>query len=264
MIDAHAHIERGPYTQEWIERFVERGQAAGIHELRLLEHSSRFQEFRQVYRSVEEHPQVGGYQSEWLNSKCVMRLADYQQLVSETRSQAYPVALKFGLEVCYFPEYEREIGDIVGGFDWDFLTGSIHWIDGFGFDHEENIPIWRTLNVDRLYRRYYELILQCIESGIFDVIAHPDSIKCFGFYPSEDMGSIYEEVAWSALAHGTSLEFSNGLHLNYGHHELGPNRQFLGILQQHGVHLLTASDAHRPEDVGRYIREAEEILANTR
>jgi len=264
MIDAHVHIEKGPYTQEWIQRFVERGRATGMHELRLLEHSSRFQEFRHTYRSVEQHPQAGETQSEWLSSKSVMRLADYQQLVSETRSKAYPVVLKFGLEVCYFPEYEREIRDIVSGFDWDFLTGSIHWIDGFGFDHEENIPIWRTLNVDRLYRRYYELIRQCIGSGIFDVIAHPDSIKCFGYYPTEDLGSVYQEIARAAQVHGTSLEFSNGLHINYGHGELGPNRQFLRILKQNGVHLLTASDAHGPEDVGRYIQAAEEILENTR
>jgi histidinol phosphatase-like PHP family hydrolase len=34
----------------------------------------------------------------------------------------------------------------------------------------------------------------------------------------------------------------------------------LGVLQRNGVSLVTASDAHRPEDIGRYITEAEDII----
>jgi len=57
-----------------------------------------------------------------------------------------------------------------------------------------------------------------------------------------------------------SFRFHNGLFINYGHRELGMNRELLRVLKQNGVHLMTASDAHRPEDVGRYIKEAEGIM----
>jgi histidinol-phosphatase (PHP family) len=168
--------------------------------------------------------------------------------------------VRFGLEICYFPESVDAIREILADFEWDFLTGAIHWIDGFGFDHRDNIPIWLKSDVNMLYRRYYTLMVQAIESGIFAVIAHPDSIKCFDFYPTDDLGSLYEEVADSAKKHQVEMEFSNGLFINYGHKELGMNRKLLRVLKRNGVRLVTASDAHRPEDVGRYITEAESII----
>jgi len=260
MVDAHVHIERGPYSESWIDVFVERAKIAGIDELCLLEHSFRFHEFKGIYASIGKHSDAGDYQRNWLESKCCLSLDQYKLLISALRGKSYPITLRFGLEICYFPESEDAIREVVSDFKWDFLTGAIHWIEGFGFDHRENIPIWLKSDVNRLYRRYYTLMVLAIESGIFDVIAHPDSIKCFDFYPSDDLGSLYEDVADSAKKHQVKMEFSNGLFINYGHKELGMNRELLRVLKQNGIHLVTASDAHRPEDVGRYITEAESII----
>jgi len=260
MIDAHVHIEEGPYSESWIDAFVERAKIAGIDELCLLEHSFRFHEFRGIYDSIGKHSEAGDYQRNWFESKCCLRLDRYTRFISALRGRGYPITVRFGLEICYFPEHEDAIREIVSEFEWDFLTGAIHWIDGFGFDHWENIPIWLKTDVNKLYRRYYTLMVHAIESGIFDVIAHPDSIKCFDFYPSDDLHSVYEEVADSAKKQQVKMEFSNGLFINFGHRELGMNREFLRVLQQKRVRLVTASDAHRPEDVGRYIAEAEGII----
>jgi histidinol-phosphatase (PHP family) len=260
MKDAHVHIEQGPYSKGWIDVFVERAKMAGISELYLLEHSFRFNEFKGIYDCIGKHGEAGDYQRNWLESKCRLRLDQYKRLISALRDEQYPITVKFGLEICYFPEYEDAIREIVSDFAWDFLTGAIHWIDGFGFDHRENIPIWLKSDVNRLYRKYYALMVLAIESGIFDVIAHPDSIRCFNFYPSDDLGHLYKEVADCAKKQQVELEFSNGLFINYGHQELGMNRELLRVLQRVGVRLVTASDAHRPEDVGRHIREAEGII----
>lgn len=264
MIDAHVHIERGPYSRSWIDAFVASAQAAGIDTLYLLEHSFRFVEFRPIYRSIEEHGEAGTYQRDWLSARCLFHLPDYKRLITEIRRRAYPITVKFGLEICYFPECEREIREALADFDWDFLTGAIHWIDGFGFDHEANLLLWQESDVNALYRRYYVLMVQAIESGLFDIIAHPDSIKCFNFYPSEDLRPLYETVALCASQYDVKMEFSSGLFINYGHEELGLNRELLGVLKKHGVRLVTASDAHRPEDVGKGIGEAELILSGCR
>ena len=45
MTDVHIHIERGPYTKEWISRFADQAVRAGLDEIWLLEHSFRFREF---------------------------------------------------------------------------------------------------------------------------------------------------------------------------------------------------------------------------
>ena len=42
MIDGHIHIERGDYTLEWIQKFVDRAVAMGLDEIRLLEHNYMF------------------------------------------------------------------------------------------------------------------------------------------------------------------------------------------------------------------------------
>ena len=36
MIDGHIHIERGPYTLEWIRKFVDKAVETGLDEIRLL------------------------------------------------------------------------------------------------------------------------------------------------------------------------------------------------------------------------------------
>lgn len=114
--------------------------------------------------------------------------------------------------------------------------------------------------MDQVYRRYYGLVKDLIESDLFDHVAHPDSVKCFGYHPRADFMDSYWEIASAARKHCVKVEFNNGLRINYGHSELGLNRDLLACLQQEGVEIVTASDAHKPEDVGLYIDEAERII----
>ena len=40
-----------------------------------------------------------------------------QALIAEMRNIEFPVKIKWGLEVCYFPEHEKLIGDILNSFN---------------------------------------------------------------------------------------------------------------------------------------------------
>jgi histidinol-phosphatase (PHP family) len=261
MIDAHVHIETRPYRSDYIWEFITQAQKRGITELYLLEHSHRFQEFYEIYRhNLKDDPQVGPYQRGWLKRKMKRTLQEYQFLIKIMRREDLPIKIYWGLEVCYFPGEEQAIAEIVSGFDWDFLTGAVHWLDGWGFDHPQTKGSWRGRDLNATYHRYYELLQQMIATDLFDHIAHPDSLKCFGFYPTVDLSDVYRELAQLAKQHHVKMEFNNGLNLNYFHPELGLNRKLLACLKGAGVELITASDAHHPEDVGYYIREAEEII----
>ncbi len=256
MLDAHVHLERGPYTLDWVWQFIRQAQHAGLDQIYLLEHSHRFQEFAPLYRWIRsQDPAVNQYQQEWLHRKLQRRLGEYTDLVRAVRQQDLPIRVDFGLEVCYFPQEETLIKKLTSDFDWDFLTGAVHWIDGWGFDHPQTKETWRNRDIDRVYQRYFDLIKQLIQTRLFNHLAHPDSIKCFNHEPGFDLNDTYHDVAKIVKAYDLKVENSAGLHLNYGHAELGLNRQFLAHLQAAGVSLLTASDAHRPEDVGRYIPE---------
>ena len=55
MRDVHIHIEKGPYTKEWIDQFIKQAMHVGLGEIYLLEHSHRFVEFTPMYASVCEY-----------------------------------------------------------------------------------------------------------------------------------------------------------------------------------------------------------------
>ena len=59
MIDAHVHIERGPYALDWLSQFIEQAVKNGVTEIRFLEHSFRFLEFKNIYRDIVAHPNMG-------------------------------------------------------------------------------------------------------------------------------------------------------------------------------------------------------------
>ncbi len=55
MIDCHVHIERGPYTREWINEFINQAKSREITDLYLLEHTHRFREFQECYEEVAHY-----------------------------------------------------------------------------------------------------------------------------------------------------------------------------------------------------------------
>jgi histidinol-phosphatase (PHP family) len=261
LIDGHVHLERGPYTLDWVSRFISVAVERDITELFLLEHSHIFEELKPIYGSViVDESEVGRFQRGWLTRKRVKRLDEYQRFIQTMRQETFPIIVKFGLEVCYFPEQEQTIRELLSNFDWDFLTGAVHWIDGWGFDFPATQGSWKLKDVDSVYERYYDRMAKLIRSDVFDHLAHPDSIKCFGHVPKKDLTATYSTIAKLLKQQKMKAEVSAGLHLNYGHPELGPNPRFLAIFKQEKVDLLPASDAHRPEDVGKYIQEANALI----
>lgn len=177
MIDGHIHIERGNYSLDWINEFINYALKRGISEICLLEHSHRYKEFVRVYNTVSNYNE---YQKDWLSRKIELSLDAYKTFVLEMRQIEFPIKVNIGLEVCYIEEEESAIRDIIKDFDWDFVTGSVHWIDGWGFDHKKEF--WEGKDTDKLYARYYEIMESLIKAKLFNIVAHPDSIKCFGHH----------------------------------------------------------------------------------
>jgi histidinol-phosphatase (PHP family) len=229
--------------------------------LYLLEHSHRFKEFGGLYDSIIVDNAYGKYQKEWLKRKCTIPLKEYKNLIMKMKKKDLPIDVCFGLEICYFPEKEEYLKSVISNFEWDFLTGSIHWIDGWGFDHQKIKEVWEEKDTDIIYQKYYELMIKLVESKIFNILAHPDSIKCFNYYANNDLSHLYEKLALCLKENNVSAEYSNGLFINYNHSELGMNKELLKILIDNKVNIVTASDAHRPQDVGMYIKEANKILS---
>lgn len=256
MLDCHIHLEKGPYTPEWVWRFVRQAESMGLSEIWLLEHSHRFRDFAPLYAAMSAY---SGYQRAWFMRRNMLSLLEYTALIEACRKERFPIRVKFGLEICYEPGMEEVVRSAIKAYPFDFLTGSVHWIDGFAFDHKA--AFWEGKDVDSLYRRYYQIMEQLIQSHLFTGVAHPDSIKCFCHLPGFDLTGTYERLARLLNQNGMYAEQSGGLHLNYGgRNELGMNEKMRTAFLQNGVQIRTASDAHRPEHVGANIKELEALL----
>ena len=255
MIDAHIHLERGPFTLEWIDEFVKTAVSISVDEIWLLEHCYRFSEFIPMYNGVCAY---SNYIDKWFHRKAgVLKLYDYLNFIVKIRSKNFPVKIRFGIEVCYFKEQEETVRKITKNSELDFLVGSVHFIDNFAFDHKAEF--WDGKNVDECYQRYFETSIDLAQSGIFNGIAHPDCIKLFGHKPSFSLIPYYEKLANVLAKNKMYTEQSSGAHRRTGT-EIGMNTDMIKAMKQHGVQIITASDAHCPDDVGLLLIEAESKL----
>ena len=116
--------------------------------------------------------------------------------------------------------------------------------------------LWDKYDVNHIYRRYYELIFQLIESDLFTQLAHPDTIKLFEIYPTYDLKPTYTQLAQLLNEHHMKAENNVGCYYRYHHPDMGLSDELLKILVENHVDIITASDAHQPHDVGSYIKEA--------
>ncbi len=255
MTDAHVHLERGPYTPAWIETFAASAKTAGITDLCLLEHSYLFREFLPLYDDLRR---CSPFIDRWLARKGGTRsLNDYLRLTETVRSLDFGCTIRFGLEVCFLPEHLGIIEHLLKTLPvpLDFAVGSIHFIGDFAFDH--TAELWDGVDVDRAYRQFFGDSVRLAESGLFDGIAHPDSLKLFGHTPSFAAGELeewYNRLASALAKAGMYTEQNSGISRRTPA-DPGMAPALYAAMKRHNVRIRTASDAHCPEDVGKGVRE---------
>jgi histidinol-phosphatase (PHP family) len=228
IVDYHMHLrdpdERIAHAVEAVEPFVETARARGIDEIGFTEHVYKFSQTIPLWTEA--------YQTE----RCVYDLDDYVEAVVEAKRRGLPV--KLGLEVDYVGERQDELAELLEPYPWDYLLGSVHWIDGHAVDSAPDRGIWAEAAVEEVWRRYFAALAELASSGHVDVLAHPDLAKIFGFRP--------EAIDYPPLD-GVALEIStNGRYKPVG--ELYPD---LELLQSAELPITLASDAHVPANVGR-------------
>jgi histidinol-phosphatase (PHP family) len=225
IVDYHTHLrdpdERIDHSVEAVERFVEVAAERGVDEIGFSEHVYYFTQTRAVWTLP--------YQTE----RCVYDLDRYVEAVVEAKRHRLPV--KLGLEIDYVGDRQDELAATLEPYPWDYLLGSVHWIDGLAIDQAPGI--WAERTVEEVWARYLAALAELAWSGHVDVLAHPDLVKYFGKRPAL--------IEYPPLD-GVALEISTaGLHKPVG--EVYPD---LPMLSAHPP-ITLASDAHVPANVGR-------------
>lgn len=257
LIDGHVHLENGPLKKEYVLEFVDEAIKRGLDAIQILDHTHRFIEFEPIYTDLKKYD----VQKQWLENKKMKfkdHLSDYIALMKNIQQMDLPIKVYYGLEVCYVPQYENYIRKVVSKYDFDFLVGAIHSIDGILYDMPFSKELlWNKYPVNHIYQRYYELVFQLVESDIFTQLAHPDTIKLFQIYPTYDLKPTYEKLARLLVKYHVKAENNVGCYYRYQHPDMGLSDELLTILKENHVTIITASDAHQPCDVGKYINEVD-------
>jgi histidinol-phosphatase (PHP family) len=231
----------GRYSADRAEEYVAQARRAGVDEIGFSDHIYYFRQTRELWE-IPWMQQRNGDDD----------LDEYVEAVVEAKRRGLPV--KLGLEVDYFPGIERELAELLEPYPWDYLLGSIHFVDGFPVDQEPGLV--HRIPVGEAWRRYFTWLRNAARSGLFDVLAHPDLVKIFGMRaPDEETHYLHVETADALEAAGVCVEVSAaGLHKPVA--ELYPDRSFLELCHERGVPITLASDAHEPAHVGRDIARA--------
>lgn|SRR5574344_873328 len=263
LIDAHVHLEKGEYCLEWVNEFIQNAVARNIDEIHFVEHTHLFKECTPLYNEMSAY---NAYQNQWFNRKLeqMVPIEKYMEFIEKMRKEHFNVKVQFGLEVCYSPEHEKEIQRIKDSYSFNFLVGSIHFIDGWAFSHLKQPWSKEEYNLDDLYSRYYQLMMQLADCGLFSGLAHPNSLQCFGAYPEKEYHTEYQQIAEKLKRNNMYIEESSGLAISYGDKKLGMNQNMLKTMLKNNVQILTASDAHVPENVGRRIQEMNDLIEKER
>ena len=232
IVDYHVHL-RAPdesldFTVEAVERIVEVARDRRVDEVGFSEHVYYFRQTAGVW----EVP----YQVE----RCRYDLDAYCAAVLEAKRRGLPV--KVGLEVDWAAGRIERLAEALEPYPWDFLLGSIHFLDGLALDARPSLV--DALGSAAAWERYFTELGELARSDLVDVLAHPDLVKFFG-------GDV--EWDWTSLVsslNGVCLEVSTaGRYKPHG--QLYPDSALLERGRAAGLAITLASDAHVPAAVGR-------------
>lgn len=225
---AHGEYE---YTYDWLKKFLITARKRQIQELGFAEHD----EF----------------------------LSRIDTSILKRLQEEFPdITLRLGLEVDYIPGREDYIRQISQSYDFDYIIGSVHFIDGWGFDHPDLRHLFEEKDIDQVYSRYFELVQMAVKTGLFDIIGHLDLIKIWGHRPRRHNVLFYVESLLNSIkAAGMLIEINSaGLRKPVG--EMYPQQEIIKLMASKQIAVTLGSDAHHPRQVGEGLREVRGVLIN--
>lgn len=231
MNDYHMHVAADgeeEFSSARIALFVEQARQAGLAEIGISEHHELFSRI------------------------------DWSQLEPFLTSPSPLV--KIGLEIGYEPGLVPAIEAMIAARSYDYIIGSLHYIDGWAFDHPDYRHMFEERDVDQVYRRYYKLMEMLVASGLFDLVGHMDVVKKWGHRYSSTLEyrDLLERFLTQVSLSGVAVEI-NSAGLRKPVAELYPAPEIIEMMFRFDIPICFGSDAHCPEDVGKGLDTAARI-----
>ena len=243
LADYHTHTYLCKHACGEPEEYLREAEKAGLAEIGVSDHC----------------PWPVGYDQE-----CRMFESEYplyREIVSKLQSSGSKVKVRLGLEVDWVPDRMDIVREKLDVKDYDYIIGSIHYVDDFAFDNPDMLAEWsKPGKTEWVWEKYALLLTEYITNFDFNIIGHMDLPKKFGHF-SCDMRTFMERTDYAFELAGKknmSIEL-NTSGLRKPVKEIYPSLDILELARARGLTITLGSDAHRPSDVAANFKEAVEL-----
>jgi len=245
LLDYHIHTKLCGHARGEMEEYVQAAIDRGLAEMGFNDHLPMY--FRPVAERdasiAMTEEQVPGY------------LARIRELAA-----AYPqLTIRAGIEADYVPGWEASLKAMLDRYQLDYVYGSVHFLDGWGFDDSRYLHVYKQWDIAELYRYYFTTIQKAAASGLFDILGHPDLIKKFGYRPEQSVDNLLEATVKKIAAAGVAVEV-NTAGWRVTAQEQYPSARFLEFCHHYRVPVTLGSDAHQPDQVAYEFSRAAALL----
>lgn len=193
----------------------------------------------------------------------------YFRFMSE-KKQEYKndIHISVGIECGLEPGFADRINALINSYDFDFVIGSSHVINGRDPYYKE---YFENRSVHDAMVEYLKSIIENIELfDNFDVYGHLDYMMRYApvsidekRYEYDEYGELFDIILKKIISKGKGIEL-NTSPLRSGLYDPNPNLQVVKKYLEFGGNIITVgSDAHKPEDVGANFDKAREILISS-
>lgn len=234
--DYHTHTFRCGHAIGTMREYVEAAMRGGITDIGLTDHLWLY------------FAPVGDRDPRWAMAED-QYAAHYAEMLEVREEYRGRIDVRVSVEADFVAGHEDELRSILSRYEFDYVLGSVHFMDGWLIDDVEQSHRYREERVAEIYRRYFANIRNAIRLGVFDILAHFDLPKKFGFLPEEDLTAVVAETLDLAKEAGLAIEVSTG-GLRKPIAEIYPAPAILRAMKEREIPIVLSSDAHAPEEVG--------------
>ncbi|MHB8262607.1 MAG: histidinol-phosphatase [Acidimicrobiales bacterium] len=253
MIDYHLHlwphnrVAKGPFPPiDHLAAYCDKAHERGVDEIAITEHLFRFKQSTQLLPGLlarEKDTALADSMEAYFDFHATSDLDGYVEYVLSAKAAGLPVRL--GLEVDYYAGSMGEVSQLLSGYPFDVLLGSVHWLGTWRFDDLDDplsMQQWPSSPTEAIWQRYADALAELLETSTCDVVAHPDVIKVTGQKPPHG-SELWDAIAETISRSGMAAELSSaGWRKPAG--EAYPSPELFSKLVKLGVPFTTASDAH--------------------
>ena len=231
MFDTHTHSTYSPDGKKTLALMAEAALEHGLQGVAFTEHA-------------EWYPGDDAYG--------YLSLPDYFASLRGLReAYAEKLTVLAGIELGNPHDFPIEVTDILDTWSFDFVIGSVHWMDNLaGWE----LPIFQR-GIAETYQRYFAEVLTMVDRARFDVLGHLDLVRRDSWVlfhqilPLSDYSDIIHQILKRLIERGKGLEV-NTSGLRKGMSETLPNLEVLCWYRKLGGKIIVfGSDAHQPADI---------------